>query len=242
MLAEINLTQETAYKHNLQRMLRSIRMACGFTQDDIAATLCINRTTYTSYETGKACPDFITLVKLGTVFQIPPETFLHPEKYANLETPQQQVRHMPAMDPQKVGDLSEEEKKIIAAHRQKTNFPTKAPDKISSSIEDALGQFNIKKNYKGYPFSVNAIREALNALPESLTTSGICELVSANEGADPAVVGRELKRMVSNIWGVTENPPVYSRIVGHEIATRPLPVEFIYALAGVNPPRRCQWC
>lgn len=101
-LAEINLTQETAYKHNLQRMLRSIRMACGFTQDDIAATLCINRTTYTSYETGKACPDFITLVKLGTVFQIPPETFLYPEKYANLETTQQRVRHMPAMDLQKL--------------------------------------------------------------------------------------------------------------------------------------------
>lgn len=34
MLVEINLTQETAYKHNLQRMLRSVRMFCGFTQGD----------------------------------------------------------------------------------------------------------------------------------------------------------------------------------------------------------------
>ena len=33
MLVEINLTQETAYKHNLQRMLRSVRMFCGFTEN-----------------------------------------------------------------------------------------------------------------------------------------------------------------------------------------------------------------
>ena len=83
----------------------------------------------------------------------------------------------------------------------------------------------------GYPFLVSAIREAVIDLPERLTTLEICERVSANEKADPAVVDRELKRMVSNIWGFTENPPVYSRIVKHEIVKKPLPVEFIYALA-----------
>ena len=230
-LAEMNLSQETAYKHNLQRMLRSVRMLCGFTQGDIAATLCVNRATYTNYETGKICPDIMTLMKLGAIFQIPPESFLHPDEYANLETAQRRVRHMPAMDPQKLGDLSEEEKRMIAAHRLKTNFPAKTYDNISKRAEKALGQFLIKKTYMGYPFLVSAIREALNALPDRLTTSEICELVAANEGADPAVVSRGLTRMVNSIWNYTRNWPVYNQIVGQEVATRPLPIEFIYGMA-----------
>lgn len=230
-LAEMNLSQETAYKHNLQRMLRSVRMLCGFTQGDIAATLCVNRATYTNYETGKICPDIMTLLKLGAIFQIPPESFLHPDEYANLETARQRVRHIPAMDPQKLSDLSEEEKRMIAAHRLKTNFPAKAPDKISSSIEGALKQFSIKKTYKGYPFLVSAIREALNALPDRLTTLELCELVAANKEADPAVVSRSLTRMVNSIWNSTRNLPVYNQIVGQEVATKPLPIEFIYAMA-----------
>ena len=230
-LVELNLTQETAYRHDLQRMLRSVRMFCGFTQGDIAATLCVNRATYTNYETGKICPDIMTLMKLGAIFQIPPESFLHPDEYANLETAQRRVRHMPAMDPQKLGDLSEEEKRMIAAHRLKTNFPVKGYDNISKRAEKALGQFLIKKTYMGYPFLVSAIREALNALPDRLTTSEICELVAANEGADPAVVSRGLTRMVNSIWNYTRNWPVYNQIVGQEVATRPLPIEFIYGMA-----------
>ena len=229
-LAEINLTQETAYKHNLQRMLRSVRMLCGFTQGDIAATLCVNRATYTNYETGKICPDIMTLMKLGAIFQIPPESFLHPDEYANLETAQRRVRHMPAMDPQKLGDLSEEEKRMIATHRLKTNFPVKGYDNISIRAEAALGQFIIKKTYMGYPFLVNAIREAVTALPDRLTTPELCELVAANEEADPAVVSRGLNRMVNSIWNSTRNLPVYSQIVGQEVVTRPLPIEFIYAM------------
>ena len=146
---------------------------------------------------------------------------------------------MPVEDPQKLGDLSEEEKRMIATHRLKTNFLAKTHDKISSSIEGALKQFNIKKTYKGYPFLVSAIREAVIDLPERLTTPEICELVSANEKADPAVVDRELKRMVSNIWGFTENPPVYSRIVKHEVVEKPMPVEFIYALADYLTRQKC---
>ncbi|WP_243150123.1 sporulation initiation factor Spo0A C-terminal domain-containing protein [Acutalibacter sp. 1XD8-36] len=146
---------------------------------------------------------------------------------------------MPTVDPQKVGDLSEEEKQMIAAHRLKTNFPTKAPDKITNSIEGALKQFSIKKTYKGYPFLVNAIREAVIDLPERLTTLEICERVSANKKADPAVVGRELTRMVSNIWRFTENPTVYSRIVKHEVVEKPMPVEFIYALADYLTRQKC---
>ena len=227
------------YLIELKKMLRAVRTTCGFSQDDIAAVLHIHRATYTNYEIGKTCPDVPTLVALSAIFQIPPESFLHPEEFTDLRTTRQRVRHMPTVDPQKVGDLSEEEKQMIAAHRLKTNFPAKAPDKISSSIEGALKQFNIKKTYKGYPFLVSAIREAVIALPERLTTPEICERVSANEKADPAVVDRELKRMFSNIWGFTENPPVYSRIVKHEIVKKPLPVEFIYALADYLTRQKC---
>jgi DNA-binding XRE family transcriptional regulator len=229
-LDEINRKQEETYKHDLQRMLRSIRMACGFTQEDIAATLCVNRATYTNYETGKVCPDFIMLIKLGMIYQIPPESFLYPHEYKDRQTAQQRVRHMPVVDPQRVGDLSEEEKKIIAAHRLQTNISAKTYNRISSSVETALGQFLIKKNYMGYPFLISAIREAVNALPDRLTTPELCELVAANEETDPAVVSRGLTRMVNSIWNSTRNLPVYSQIVGQEVVTRPLPIEFIYAM------------
>ena len=77
---------------------------------------------------------------------------------------------------------------------------------------------------------MNAIREAVTALPDRLTTPELCELVAANEEADPAVVSRGLNRMVNSIWNSTRNLPVYSQIVGQEVATRPLPIEFIYAM------------
>lgn len=219
------------YKRDLQRMLRSVRMACGFTQDDIAATLHINRATYTNYETGKVFPDLITLVKLGVIFQIPPESFLHPDVFTDLSSTRQRASHMPAIDPQKVGDLSGEEKRMIADYRLRTNSPTRPSDRITRNVQNVLSQFKIKKSYMGYPFLVSAIREAVLSLPERLTTTEICELVAAVEKTTPNVVARELKRMVNNVWHHTDNPPVYCMMAGQEVVAKPLPVEFIYTLA-----------
>ena len=230
-LADSQFDFAETYWADLKKMLRAVRAACGLTQDNIAAALHIHRATYTNYESGKTYPDVPTLIALSAIFKLPPDSFLYPDEYKALKTAKKRVRHAPAVDPQKIGDLSEEEKKIIAAYRLQTNFPPKTYDKMSRTAETALGQFLIKKTYRGYPFLVSAIREAAAALPDRLTTSEICELVAANEGADPAAVHRELARMVTNIWNYAENPPIYSEMVGQKTAEKPLPVEFIYGMA-----------
>lgn len=230
-LSETEPERVETYKRDLQRMLRSVRMACGFTQDDIAAILHINRATYTNYETGKVFPDLITLMKLGMIFQIPPESFLHPDAFTDLGSTRQRASHVPAIDPQKVGDLSSEEKKMIADYRTRTNSPIRPCDRMTRGVQNVLSQFIIKKTYMGYPFLVSAIREAVTSLPDRLTTTEICELVAADEKTTSNVVARELKRMVNNIWHHTDNPTVYGRIAGQEVVAKPLPVEFIYTLA-----------
>ena len=220
-----------ALRQSLKRMLRSVRMSCGFSQDDIGAMLSVNRATYTNYETGKVLPNLVTVIKLGRIFQIPPEDFLHPDEFVDVETSRQRVRTRPTMDPQKISELSKEEKQMVAENRLKNGSPARRCDRLSSEIERALSQFTIKKTYMGYPFLVSAIHEAVIAQPDRLTASEICELVAAEEETAPQVVSRELKRTVNSIWYQMKNPEVYSGIVGFQVKTKPLPLEFIYTIA-----------
>ena len=205
-LSQAKTDSAEALRRNLKKMLRSVRMACGYSQDDIAAMLCVNRATYTNYETGKIIPNLVTILELGRIFQIPPESFLHPDEFVDLKTCRQRVSTMPSADPQKVGDLSREEKRMVAEHRMKEDCSVRAYDSISLKADRALSQFTVKKTYMGYPFLVSAIREAVISLPERFNTTEICELVAANEGTVPQVVSRELKRIVSSIWHQEKNP------------------------------------
>lgn len=75
------------YWNSLQKMLKSVRMACGLTQDDIAAALNINRVTYTNYERGNSSPDILTVILLSQLYKIPPDSFFHPDDFIDLSKP-----------------------------------------------------------------------------------------------------------------------------------------------------------
>lgn len=68
----------------LSTLLRRIRLEAGFTQQNIAQVLEIDRSTYVYYELGRVAPDSVTLKRLARLYNVPLETFL-PDKGENDE-------------------------------------------------------------------------------------------------------------------------------------------------------------
>ena len=54
----------------LSKTLKKLRENCGYTQQQVAAALSIERSTYTYYETGKTTPDINTIIKLSKIFNV----------------------------------------------------------------------------------------------------------------------------------------------------------------------------
>lgn len=68
-------------------MLRYYREKCGYTQQNVADQLNIERSTYTYYETGKTMPDIRTLMTLAKIFGVNYTDLLEgtgDEAYSNL--------------------------------------------------------------------------------------------------------------------------------------------------------------
>ena len=60
--------------------LRELRMKKGYTQEDVAKKLQIDRTTYTKYETGQSEPDLGTLKQIAKLFNVDYNTILNDER------------------------------------------------------------------------------------------------------------------------------------------------------------------
>lgn len=121
-MAQFGTRPENAgtYWDDLRIMLKKIRLLCEYSHADVANALGISRSTYTYYENGRTAPDLVTLVALARVYEIPPECFLYPEEFTDLETARQRPsRRQTAVDPQRLGDLSPEERELIAKYRLK---------------------------------------------------------------------------------------------------------------------------
>lgn len=54
----------------LSKTLKTLRENCGYTQQQVADALSIERSTYTYYETGKTTPDINTIIKLSKIFNV----------------------------------------------------------------------------------------------------------------------------------------------------------------------------
>lgn len=54
----------------LAQTLKKLRENCGYTQQQVADALNIERSTYTYYETGKTNPDVNTIIKLAKIFNV----------------------------------------------------------------------------------------------------------------------------------------------------------------------------
>ena len=66
-------------KKIIAEKIRSIRKACGFTQQQVAAVLNVDRSTYTYYETGKTTPDIHTVKLLANLFNLSVDDLLSDE-------------------------------------------------------------------------------------------------------------------------------------------------------------------
>ena len=105
------------YMEDLSKMLRAVRLACGFSQHNVAMALEVNRSTYTYYEVGRTMPDVPTLKKLADIFSIPAEAFLYPEDFSSLGATGRRRPRKPCLNPTCLGQLSPAEKSLIACYR-----------------------------------------------------------------------------------------------------------------------------
>lgn len=105
------------YRTFLRNNLRKLRLACGYTQNTVAAALGVSRSTYTYYELGQTTPDMETLTKLASMFGVSLDQLVLPEDQPDVEPNRMRVKHHPAADPQTIGDLTEDEKVLIARLR-----------------------------------------------------------------------------------------------------------------------------
>lgn len=115
-----NLYSE-GFQDSLQKTLRNVRLACGFSQNEVAEVLKVSRSTYTYYENGKIIPDVQALRILAELYGIPAVVFMFPEEYADMEAgrlkSQAPIHSLP--DPRRLGELTQEEKDVIKAYRLK---------------------------------------------------------------------------------------------------------------------------
>lgn len=109
----------STFKEDLCKMLKAVRLACGYSQSTIATALGVCRSTYSYYELGKTTPDLVTLRDLAAVFGIPPEAFLYPENYLSVSSARVRARgrRKAFVKPEHIGQLSTEEKQLIAKLR-----------------------------------------------------------------------------------------------------------------------------
>lgn len=105
--------------------LRELRVRAGYSQQDVASILNMNRSTYTYYETGKTVPDPMTLNRIAKIFSVPIEVFFSTEDpgtaFADSGDTRDRARAPKKLrpDPQRIGELTAEEKQIIAFLRDK---------------------------------------------------------------------------------------------------------------------------
>ncbi len=109
------------FKDNLKKTLRNVRLACGFSQDEVAKVLQVNRATYTYYENGKTTPDVQALRILAEFYGISAVVFMFPEKYAGMDVfrLKSKIQKHPLPDPRRFGELTQEEKDVVKAYRLK---------------------------------------------------------------------------------------------------------------------------
>ncbi len=107
--------------------LRKIRLHAGYSQREVATILRMNRATYTYYELGRTAPDPETLNRISKIFGVPMEAFFTGgDSSLKLEDPgvaRKRPNTIKRLDPQRIGDLTTEEKLIIAFLRDKELSP-----------------------------------------------------------------------------------------------------------------------
>ena len=107
-------------RRRLRENLRKFRGEEGYSQEEVAQLLGVSRPTYTYYETGKTSPDPVTLGKIARICGAPIEFFFEEEDTPNRPlflTDRERCPKKPFPNPNKIGELTPDEKKLIALLR-----------------------------------------------------------------------------------------------------------------------------
>ena len=119
--------------------LREQRKRMDMTQEQVAKSLNIVRSTYAYYETGKTCPDFSTVVRLAHLFNVTTDYLL------DADSPDSQLRDSsasssaPSLQKAISGEwsLRESEQKLIMAFRY---LNKDSQSEILRSVEKAASE------------------------------------------------------------------------------------------------------
>lgn len=110
----------------LATLLRETRKRAGYSQREVASILNMNRSTYTYYETGKTVPDPMTLNRIAKIFGVPLETFFMEDEsvLTLMDSDRGGTRaRKKRLDPRRIGDLTTEEREVIAYLRDRKLSP-----------------------------------------------------------------------------------------------------------------------
>lgn len=121
--------------------LRSLREMHGLSQQQVADTLQVHRSTYSYYELGTSQPPFSTLIKLAKIFKVEPNFLLGFElEEDNVLRSNEPYYISKKMDsPRYVCDLTSDEQKIILAYRLIQSKEKVAKALQSIIIEESKG-------------------------------------------------------------------------------------------------------
>ena len=124
--------------------LRQARLKAGYSQQNIADALNMNRATYSYYESGKTSPDPVTLGKIARIYGAPIEFFFEEEddeRVPVLLTDRERCPKKPSQDPNTIGELAPDERKLIALLRASQKVSTEdAVDWVHRQLENYQGK------------------------------------------------------------------------------------------------------
>ena len=114
----------------LAERLRQARLQAGYSQQNIADALNVNRATYTYYETGKTSPDPVTLGKIARICGAPIEFFFEEEDTptgpCSLRTESAAPRS-PFPTPTRLGSSPQTKKSSLPCYARRRQFPPVKP-------------------------------------------------------------------------------------------------------------------
>lgn len=105
-----------AFKDNL----RLLRRACGFSQEEVANVLGVDRSAYSYYESGKTEPNMRNLVKIARMYRVSTDTLLDNEGFAAtmcIDNEQVPETNMPVVILRTLKQCSNDERTLIALFR-----------------------------------------------------------------------------------------------------------------------------
>lgn len=133
----------------ISKILRKLRENSGLTQQQVAETLNIDRSTYAYYETGKTTPDINTIIKLAKIFNVSYTEIFEDEdksfysKVSDISTEDDNILlKYGRKNNQQIYDLSKEEQKIIIAYRL---LPKEKQNKILEEIYNQAKKLSKQK-------------------------------------------------------------------------------------------------